>query len=304
MSGRDVDIGRVVEAGLGRVEGRVLRRAVAGDVDLERGREGAEAAQVAQIFLGQLLRVDQTRHQGLGVEVGDDQRRQVLLAGFGDDAGGTALAHQHLGDRAVGLDLQPEAGAGLGDRLGDRAHAALDEAPAAGTLVLAHQVVQQHIGGARGLGAGEGADRGVVGEHRLDHVALEPLRQVVVGGLGEQVDDAVELGADLAVLPGDLGRLLQVRPVAAGRVDRRLEQKRADDLERFLQIGVEGGVGLGILPGEAGEVGLGGLRHRPRRSAGRRSTSGQNRSLAGSTSSPKRRSSRSAMIRGCRMLIT
>src|SRR3712207_7485454 len=46
---RDVDVGGVVEAGLGGVERAVLRRSVAGHVDLEGGREGPVALHVADV---------------------------------------------------------------------------------------------------------------------------------------------------------------------------------------------------------------------------------------------------------------
>ena len=110
--------------------------------------------------------------------------------------------------------------------------------------------------------------------------------------MGQQVDDAVELGADVAVRPGNSAALLQIAPVAPGRVDGRLEQQRADELERFLQVGVEGGVDLGVLLGEAGELLLGRL-HVVREDELVVVIERQNRSLAGSTSSPNWRSSRS-----------
>src|SRR3954447_19711922 len=114
--------------------------------------------------------------------------------------------------------------------------------------------MQQHVGRARRLGGGEGTDRGVVAEDRLNDVALEPLREVVVGRHRQEVDNAVELTADIPVAPQELGALLHVAPVALGRIDRRLEQQLADVLERLLQVGVELGIDLGVLLGEAGEL--------------------------------------------------
>ena len=174
---RDMDVGRVVESRLGRVEGRVPGRVVAGDVDLERGREGAKAAQVAQKSSGSSFASTSRVISVLAFRFEMTKGARCSSPNSVTTPVARPSLDQDLGDRAVGLDLEPEAGAGLRDRLGDRAHAALDEAPAAGPLMLAHQVVQEDVGGARRLGAGEGADRGVVGEHRLDHVALEPLRR-------------------------------------------------------------------------------------------------------------------------------
>ncbi len=147
----------------------------------------------------------------------------------------------------IGADLETEFLAGARDRLGDRAHAATHEAPAAGARVLAHDVVHDDIGGARRLRAREGADAGVIGQHRLHHVALKPAREVIIGAHGEEIDQPIELIADLAVFPEELGVLAERAPVALGRIDRRLQQHLAHDVGGFGDVAVEGRVDLGVV---------------------------------------------------------
>jgi hypothetical protein len=83
------------------------------------------------------------------------------------------------------------------------------------------------------------------------------LREVVVGRHREQVEDAVELAADLAVTPDELRVLPEVAPARLGGIDRGLEEQLADVLERFLEVGVELRVDCGVLRREAGELRLG-----------------------------------------------
>ena len=157
-------------------------------------------------------------------------------------------------DLRVGADLEALRPAVGGDRLGDRAHAAADEAPAARARVLAHQVVRDDIGRPRAPRPDEGADAAVVGEHRLDVGALEPLRQVVVGAHREQIDEPEELAAHAAVLPQERRRLPERLPVAARGIGRRVQQDLAQDHHRFHQVAVELGVDRGVLRREAREV--------------------------------------------------
>jgi hypothetical protein len=94
----------------------------------------------------------------------------------------------HALDLGLEQDFDPGRLTGLGHGLGDRAHAADGVAPGALLAVhLAEGVVQQHIGRARRVRAGEVADHGVEAEAGLDRVALEPAVQEIAGALGEQV---------------------------------------------------------------------------------------------------------------------
>ena len=153
--------------------------------------------------------------------------------------------------------------AGGGHRLGDGAHAADGVAPGALLAVhLAEHVVQQHIGGARRVGAGVVADDAVEAEGGLDRVALEPAVQPVAGRLREQRQQ-VALGGDVQL--GELaaqGRALQqfghrLSPAALDQVGRGLQHQAAQHVGDGLQplaVGVEA---LGVLGGVLGHLGLG-----------------------------------------------
>jgi len=64
---------------------------------------------------------------------------------------------------------------------GDRAHAAFGEAPVAQVAVadVADRVVRHHVGGARLVGPGPGADHAVDRERTLDLRRLEPVVEQV-----------------------------------------------------------------------------------------------------------------------------
>ena len=141
-----------------------------------------------------------------------------------------------------------------GDRLRDRAHAAADEAPAAGAGVLAHQVMRDDVGRARAFWPDKSADPAVVREHRLHVRALEPFGQIVVGAHREEIDEPEQLAADPAVLPQERRRLLERLPVAARRVGRRLEQHLAQDHHRFHQVAIELGIDVRVLARKAREA--------------------------------------------------
>jgi hypothetical protein len=104
---------------------------------------------------------------------------------------------------------------------------------------------------------GERADAGVVAEHRLDHVALEPHRQVVVGALGEQVDQPVHALADGALPPQQCRRLAEILPAPARRVDGRFEQQAAHQPRRLIEVAGELRINLRIVPRETRELRLG-----------------------------------------------
>ena len=89
-------------------------------------------------------------------------------------------------------------------RLGDRAHAADRVAPQALLAVhLAKGVMQHHIGGTRGVGAGVVADNGIEAEQRLDQIILKTLVEQIAGRAGEQIKQQPLLGQ--RQLPQDIG---------------------------------------------------------------------------------------------------
>ena len=200
--------------------------------------------------------VDQPLEQRLAVGVRHDGLRRELTTVGSAHAGRTAVGDDDLRHRGIGLYLEAEALSGSRDRLRDAAHAAFDEAPAAGTGMLAHDVMHDDIGGTRRFRPGEGSDRGVIREHRLDDVAVEPGGQKVVGALRHQIDDAVELAADAPMPPKQRRRVLEAAPVAPRRIDRRFQQERADDVGRLCKIGGEFRIDLGVVAREPRELGL------------------------------------------------
>ena len=141
------------------------------------------------------------------------------------------------------------------DRLADAAHPAPDEPPAAGALVLAHQVVEEHVGGTRRPRPREGADRAVVGEDRLELVRLEVPVQEVADALGHEVDEPEELVAELPELPEEPDHLLDVGRPPGHRVRRSLPQELAHELGRVVEERLEHRIGLGVLPRELGDLG-------------------------------------------------
>src|SRR5262249_45842419 len=104
--------------------------------------------------------------------------------------------------------------------------------------------------------SGKGADRGVVGEHRLDDVTLEPGREIVVGALRHQIDNTIELAADAAVAPEQRRGLLEAAPIASRRIDRSFKKKSPNNLGRLFEIRVELRVYLSIVTREASELPL------------------------------------------------
>ena len=143
----------------------------------------------------------------------------------------------------------PAGRAGARHRLGDRAHAADRVAPDALPAVgLAEAMVQQHVGGARRVGAGVGSDDAVEAEDRLDRIAFEPLVEKIAGRAGEDLDEiALALDSERTQAVGDPRRVEQFaqgrREAASGRhIGRRLERDRAQDVGHALEprlVGVE-----------------------------------------------------------------
>ena len=91
--------------------------------------------------------------------------------------------------RACGANFDTSRACGFRHRLRDRAHAADGVAPVALHAVhLAEAMMQQHIGGARRVGARIIADDGIEAESRLDRRALEPMIEIIASGGGEDFE--------------------------------------------------------------------------------------------------------------------
>jgi hypothetical protein len=100
----------------------------------------------------------------------DDHAGPDLLAVVQHHAGRAAPFQQHAGHPGPGADGRALLPGGAADRISDRAHPALREAPVAEMTVtdVADGVVSHHIGGARLVGPGPGADHPVDGERAFD----------------------------------------------------------------------------------------------------------------------------------------
>ena len=116
---------------------------------------------------------------------------------------------------------------------GDGAHAADGMAPHAALAVdLAEAVVQQHVGRARRMRAGVGADDAVEGERALEHVALEPLIEEVGCALGEEIEQQALVGERKTHEPPAEARAADQLEDAAADVGRCLEGERAQEATR------------------------------------------------------------------------
>ena len=108
--------------------------------------------------------------------------------------------------------------------------------------------MKQHIGSARGIGAGVGSDDPVEAEDRLDRIALEPVVEKIAGRAGEDLDEiALALDAERSQALRDPRRVEQLaqgrgEPASGRHVGRRLERDRAQDVGHPLEprlVGVE-----------------------------------------------------------------
>ena len=146
-----------------------------------------------------------------------------------------------LAYRAVDRDLDPGFQAGLGHRLGDGPHAADRVAPGpAHAIHLAEDMVDQHIGRARRVGAGVISDHGVETHQALQHIGLEPVVEQFARALAEQIEQVgLALQPHLAHLIGKAERGHEI-PRLGRNVVWRLEQDAAQHLDDLVQPCVEG----------------------------------------------------------------
>jgi len=96
-------------------------------------------------------------------------------------------------DAGFAADLRAVASRRASDGLAHRARAALLGAPGGERAVeLSHEVVQQHVGGARRLDAEHGADDPAQAHHGADDVRLDPLRDEVVSAHRHELRELLE----------------------------------------------------------------------------------------------------------------
>ncbi len=125
------------------------------------------------------------------------------------DAGSAVALDDDLAHRRIHVDPDAMRAGGLGHRLRDRTHAAEGMAPRALPAVhLTEYVVQQHIGGAGRVGAGQIPDHRIEPEHGLDGIGFEPVVEDFAGGLAQQPNRGPQR-AGLPQPPADRGELAE-----------------------------------------------------------------------------------------------
>ena len=126
-----------------------------------------------------------------------------------------------------------------GDRLRHRAHAAARESPRADRAVdVAHVVMQQHVGRARRVHAHGRADDAAAGEVRLDEIGLEIFAEEIRDAHRVEAHRVVDgLLAELRELLAEIDHFADVARPQRGRVRRRAQQQRTDELALAHHVG-------------------------------------------------------------------
>jgi hypothetical protein len=122
---------------------------------------------------------------------------------------------------------------------GHRAHPAASEAPGADRAVdVAHVVMQQHVRRTRRVHAHGGTDDAAPGEVRFDQVGLEVLAEEVGDAHRVEADHVVDdLLAELRELLAEIDHLADIAGLERGRIRRRAQQQRADELALTHHLG-------------------------------------------------------------------
>ena len=176
-------------AGLGARERSEVRKLGQGDVDLQRGAGVADPLDVGDERLGQHAPVEQAKERHVGVGVAGHDGRVELVAVGQRHADGLAVAHEDSGNFGVAADLGTEVAGGRRQRLCETAHAAAHVRPhASRAAALAHDVVEEHVRGARHRGARHCADDRVGGQRPLQLLRLEPAVEDRARRAGEDLD--------------------------------------------------------------------------------------------------------------------
>ncbi len=166
-----------------------IRQFAQRDVHPEGAGAAAPFGDAPQEIRRQRGRIDQIAIEQLRIEVGDDCAAANRLALARHDPDAAAVLDQHLAHRGIGPDLDAGRPGGARHGLGDGAHAADGMTPDALLAVdLAEGVMQQHIGRAGLIRAGEIADDAVEAVDCFDRVAFEPAIEIIAGRHGEEVE--------------------------------------------------------------------------------------------------------------------
>ena len=200
---------------------------------------------------------------------GDGARRDTASVGqhhaVGPTGGGHDLAHRRGGDN-VGAGRRRR----LGHSLGNGAHAANGVAPGAGLAIdLAEDVMQQHIGGARGIGTGVAADNAVEAERRFQRRTFKPVVEHVAGAFGEQGHQVALTRQAKPAQPIAQGQRLQRFTPTAAKIGRGFVDQGAQFGDHPVEHGAIGRqlVGVGVRELGDGAASVGGVAAHLKRAA-------------------------------------
>ena len=159
-----------------------------GHVDLHRGAGVADPLDIGHERVGQRVPVEQAQERHVGVGVAGHDGSAILVAARERDADGSAILDEDPRHLRVAADVDAEVACGRRERLGDTAHAAAHVPPhppcASG---LAHDVVEEHVGGSGHRRARHRADDRVGRERPLQLLGLEPAVEDRACGAGEDL---------------------------------------------------------------------------------------------------------------------
>src|SRR5882762_10547282 len=120
------------------------------DVHLAGRTAELEAADVADEFVRQLLRIEELEERTARIEARHDDRCLELIAVLEHDTAGASVADEDLGNTGIAPDLGAKRARRRRDRLAHGAGAALGKAPGAEYPVqLAHVMMKQDVSGPR-----------------------------------------------------------------------------------------------------------------------------------------------------------
>ena len=127
---------------------------------------------------------------------------------------------------------------------------------------LAEGMMQKHVGGARGVGAGIVPHDGIEAEPGLEQVAFEPAVEIVGGRLGEQVEQSAQIfrgqsAKPVAQAPGFQYFTQGFEIETTAEIRRRLQDELAQQVGVGVELPAEGAIAGGVGGAELGDVAFG-----------------------------------------------